>query len=311
MLKVGTSLGPYLVEAPLGAGGMGEVYRAMDTRLGRAVAVKVIAADLAGDPSLIHRFEREARAAGALNHPNLCSVFDVGLHDGTPFVVMELLEGESLHHRLRQGPLPLRKALEGAAQIARGLAAAHAKGMVHRDLKPANVFLTRDGRFKILDFGLAKLTRPDLTAAAKDDTVPLTRTMPGVLMGTIGYMAPEQVRGEDADSRSDVFALGAVLYEMLTGTRAFPGDTFPEIAYRILHDDPPRRPQPAGSGRPAWRRSSGTAWRRWPTSATRTPETWRFSSRCSPAAPMRPRRPAPGQRPVQARCRCGPAWRWC
>ena len=160
MLSAGTQLGPYKVVAPLGAGGMGEVYRARDTRLGREVAVKVIPAELARDPGRVARFEQEARAAAALSHPNICATYDIGTHEGAPYVVMELLEGESLRQRLSRGPLPARKAIEYAAQAAHGLAAAHEKGIVHRDLKPENLFVTRDGRVKVLDFGLAKLTRP-------------------------------------------------------------------------------------------------------------------------------------------------------
>ncbi len=160
MLAAGATLGPYKVLAPLGAGGMGEVYRAHDPRLAREVAIKVVRGDFAGDPERLRRFEQEARAAGALNHPNVCTIHDVGTHEGTPFVVMELLEGESLRAKLRAGPLPLRKAVDYAGQVARGLAAAHEKGIVHRDLKPENLFVTRDGRVKVLDFGLAKLTRP-------------------------------------------------------------------------------------------------------------------------------------------------------
>ncbi len=164
MLAAGTTLGPYKILAPLGAGGMGEVYYARDSRLRRDVALKVIPTELARDPERIKRFEQEARAAGALNHPNVCAILDIGTHEGSPFVVMELFEGESLRHRLGQGPVRVRKAIDYAAQVAHGLAAAHEKGIVHRDLKPENLFVTRDGRVKVLDFGLAKLTRPEVLA---------------------------------------------------------------------------------------------------------------------------------------------------
>jgi len=226
MLAPGTSLGPYQILAPLGSGGMGEVYRARDTRLGRDVALKVIPAELARDPNRIKRFELEARAAGALTHPNVCAIHDVGTHEGSPFVVMELLEGESLRQRITAGPIPARKAIDYAAQAAQGLAAAHDKGIVHRDLKPENLFVTKDGRVKVLDFGLAKLTRPEVldSAGEKPDSVAPTQT--GAILGTVGYMAPEQVRGQVADHRSDLFALGAILYELLTGKRAFHGASY-------------------------------------------------------------------------------------
>ena len=239
MLAEGTTLGRYKILAPLGAGGMGEVYRARDTRLGRDVAIKVIPAELARDPERIKRFEQEARAAGALNHPNICVIYDVGAHEGSPFVVMELLEGESLREELSAGPLAVRKAIDCAAQTAHGLAAAHEKGIVHRDLKPENLFLTRDGRVKILDFGLAKLPRPAGIASSESATVSLAMTETGAILGTAGYMAPEQVRGGPADPRSDLFALGAILYELLTGTRAFVGAGAVETLYLICHEPPP------------------------------------------------------------------------
>ena len=238
MLAAGTSLGPYQILTPLGAGGMGEVYRARDTRLGRDVAIKVIPAELARDPERIKRFEQEARAAGALNHPGVCTILDLGTHEGSPFVVMELLEGESLRSRLEAGPIPARKAIEYAAQAARGLAAAHEKGIVHRDLKPENLFLTKDGRVKVLDFGLAKLTRPEVLAPAGGKPISILATETGAILGTVGYMAPEQVRGQEADARSDLFALGAILYELLTGRRAFHGASYVETLHAILNEEP-------------------------------------------------------------------------
>jgi TolB-like protein len=237
-LAPATRLGPYEIVAPLGAGGMGEVYRARDSRLGREVAVKVLPAEVATDPERLRRFEQEARAASALSHPNILTLFDVGRHEATSYLVTELLEGESLRERLAHGTMPPRKAIALGVDAARGLAAAHAKGIVHRDLKPENLFLTADGGVKILDFGLAKLTLPESGGMAEATTIPgLTAT--GMVMGTAGYMAPEQVRGDAADARSDLFALGCVLYEVVAGRRAFAGDTAPETFSAILRDDPP------------------------------------------------------------------------
>jgi eukaryotic-like serine/threonine-protein kinase len=233
-LTSGTKLGPYEIQSPLGAGGMGEVYRARDTRLGRDVALKILPDSFAQDADRLHRFEQEARAVAALNHPNILALFDIGQHGGAPFLVSELIEGASLRDVLENGVLPQRKTIEYGVQIAHGLAAAHEKGIVHRDLKPENIFVTKDGRIKILDFGLAKLAQAD----AGSDDVTLTRTAAGVVMGTASYMAPEQVRGEAVDPRTDIFAFGAVLYEMLAGTRAFRRDTAAETMTAVLKDDP-------------------------------------------------------------------------
>src|SRR5229473_971853 len=242
-LASGTRLGPYEILAPIGAGGMGEVYRARDTRLGRDVALKILPESFSRETDRLHRFEQEARAVAALNHPNILAVFDIGQHNGSPFLVSELLEGESLRAVLDRGALPQRKTIEYGVQIAHGLAAAHEKGIVHRDLKPENVFVTKDGRIKILDFGLAKLAQ---TAGADSDEVTLTspHTVVGVVMGTASYMAPEQVRGEAADPRTDIFAFGAVLYEMLSGVRAFRRDTAAETMTAVLKDDPPELSDP-------------------------------------------------------------------
>ena len=239
-VPAGTRLGPYEILSPLGAGGMGEVYRAKDTRLGRHVAIKVLPPSFSQDAERLRRFEGEARAASLLNHPNITAVFDVGQHDGSPYVVSELLEGETLRSRLAAGPLAPRKATEYAIQIAQGLAAAHEKGIVHRDLKPENLFVTEDGRIKILDFGLAKLIQPD-AGTAPQTSVPTASlgTEPGVVMGTVGYMSPEQVKGQPADPRSDIFSFGAILYEMLSGRRAFRGDSAVETMSAILKEDPP------------------------------------------------------------------------
>jgi serine/threonine protein kinase len=233
----GTKLGPYEILASLGAGGMGEVYRARDTRLGRDVAIKVLPEALARDAERLRRFESEARAIAALNHPNILSIHDIGRHDGTPYLVSECLEGQTLRQELSGGALPLRRAVEYGTEIAQGLAAAHDKGIIHRDLKPENIFVSRDGRVKILDFGLAKLTRPE--AADQGATVESQPTSAGVVLGTAGYMSPEQVRGEPADARSDIFALGTILYEMLSGQRAFRRGTSAETMTAILKEDPP------------------------------------------------------------------------
>ena len=226
-LSAGTRLGVYEITAPIGAGGMGEVYRARDPRLGRDVAIKVLPSAFSADIDRLHRFEQEARAAAALNHPNILAVYDIGTDGGAPFIVSELLEGETLRERARGGPVAVRKATEYALQIARGLTAAHEKGITHRDLKPENVFVTRDNRVKILDFGLAKLTQdqPALATLSAAATVP-SPTHPGVVLGTVGYMAPEQVRGVPVDQRADLFAFGAILYELLSGVRAFPASRF-------------------------------------------------------------------------------------
>jgi len=238
-LAAGTKLGPYEIVASLGAGGMGEVYRARDPRLGREVAVKVLPAYFCRDPDRLRRFEQEARAAGALNHPNILAVYDVGTHDGAPYLVTELLEGSNLRDRLAGGALPARKAVELAVQIAHGLSAAHDKGMVHRDLKPENLFVCRDGRSKILDFGLAKLTAPEAGDATSTNLELQDETGKGVVLGTAGYMSPEQVRGEKADPRSDIFSFGVVLYELLSGQRAFAGRSAADRASAILKEDPP------------------------------------------------------------------------
>jgi hypothetical protein len=230
---------------------MGEVYRARDTRLGREVAVKVLPPAFASDPDRLRRFEQEARAAGRLEHPNILVIHDVGTHEGSPYLVTELLEGETLRARMAPGALPPRKAIDCALQIARGLAAAHERGLVHRDLKPENLFVLRDGRVKILDFGIAKLTRPEEGAAGASTRAAAPTaavdTDPGLVMGTAGYMAPEQVRGLPADHRADIFAFGAILYEMLSGRRAFRGDTSAETMTAILREEPPEL---SAAGRP-------------------------------------------------------------
>jgi serine/threonine protein kinase/tetratricopeptide (TPR) repeat protein len=233
----GTRLGPYEVVALLGAGGMGEVYQARDTRLGRDVAIKVLPAEFAADPDRLRRFEQEARAVAALNHPNILAIHDIGTHEGAPYIVTELLEGETLRHRLSGERLPWRRAVEIGAGVADGLAAAHARHLIHRDLKPENLFVTTDGHVKILDFGLVKLVRSPQEAAVAPTVADTTE--PGMIMGTVGYMSPEQVRGEPADARSDIFALGCVLYELLTSRRAFARATSAETLAAILSEPVP------------------------------------------------------------------------
>jgi eukaryotic-like serine/threonine-protein kinase len=237
-LTSGTKLGPYELLGTVGAGGMGEVYRARDRRLNRDVAIKVLPASFSRDSERLRRFEQEALATAALNHPNILAVYDVGTQeDGAPYIVSELLEGESLRERLKSGAVPLRKAIEYALQIARGLAAAHDKGILHRDLKPENMFITRDGRVKLLDFGLAKLAQP-VSESGMSQTQSL-QSEAGMVLGTVGYMSPEQVRGKQADARSDLFAFGAVLYELVSGKRAFHGETAADTISAILNRDPP------------------------------------------------------------------------
>jgi len=235
-------LGPYEIVAPLGAGGMGEVWKAKDSRLDRFVAVKVLPDHLAEQPEALARFEREAKAVAALNHPNILAIHDFTLHGDTAFVVMELLEGESLRERLQRGPIEFRKATELAIQIAQGLAAAHEKGIVHRDLKPDNLWVTHDGRLKILDFGLAKLTTAIRTTSnalqSTDALSPGYQTEGGVILGTLRYMSPEQVRGETVDARSDIFSFGVVWFEMLTGRKAFARDTAADTMAAILKEEP-------------------------------------------------------------------------
>jgi eukaryotic-like serine/threonine-protein kinase len=259
MLNPGTKLGPYEIIVPAGVGGMGEVYRARDTRLGREVAVKVLPETFACDRDRLRRFEQEARTVAALNHPNILAVYDIGEHQGSPYMVSELLEGETLREKMNAGAMAQRRALEYASQMTEGLAAAHDKGVVHRDLKPENVFVAKDGRVKVLDFGLAKLrvqsssiaavgqdfhaTSTGLGAAPAAEGltagVCVTTTTPGMVLGTAGYMSPEQVRGQEVDARTDIFAFGAILYEMLSGQRAFKAETSIETMNAILKEEPP------------------------------------------------------------------------
>jgi Tol biopolymer transport system component len=250
---VETQLGPYKIIALIGSGGMGEVYRARDTRLLRDVALKVLPASFTHDPERLRRFEQEARAVAALNHPNIVSVYDVGNAGGIHYIVSELLEGDTLRQRLLPTGMPARKATELAVQLANGLAAAHEQGIIHRDLKPENIFITRSGRLKILDFGLAKLRWPQALAETMDGAT-IAETNAGQVMGTAGYMSPEQVRGEAADHRSDIFSFGSILYEMLSGQRAFKRNTGAETMTAILNEDPPELAVSTGAIAPALER---------------------------------------------------------
>jgi serine/threonine protein kinase len=238
-LANGTRLGPYEIVAPLGAGGMGEVYRARDTRLDRTVAIKILPPHFADDLNRRQRFEREAKVVSSLNHPNICTLHDVGQQDGVDFIVMEYLEGESLAARLEKGPLPAPQVLQYGTQVASALDKAHRNGVTHRDLKPGNIILTKSGA-KLLDFGLAKAEPAASMGKTLTDATPrpLPMTKLGTIIGTVPYMSPEQLEGKEVDARSDIFSLRAVLYEMVTGNRAFQGQSEFSVASAILHKDP-------------------------------------------------------------------------
>src|SRR5215467_4600172 len=249
-LSCGAKLGPYEIQAPLGAGGMGEVYRATQSSLGRQVAIKVLASASASDPERLRRFEQEARSASALNHPNIISIYDVGRENGTSYIAMEFVDGRTLRELMNAGPLGIKKSLQIAAQVADGLAKAHSAGIVHRDLKPENVMVSRDGFVKILDFGLAKLMPGYLDSLSHSDSQTLTvaahGTHPGSVMGTAGYMSPEQARGDELDYRTDIFSFGSMLYEMVTGKPPFKAASSAQTLAAIIEDDPP----PIGEANP-------------------------------------------------------------
>ncbi len=250
-LTAGTRLGPYEILAPLGAGGMGEVYRARDKKLDRDVAIKVLPESVAADPDMLARFEREAKAVAALSHPNILAIHDFGTHEGTAYAVMELLEGETLRGKLDSGPIQQKQAVDYALQVARGLSAAHEKGIVHRDLKPENLFVTKDGHLKILDFGLAKKVEAVSPEEVTSTPTASRHTEPGVVMGTVGYMSPEQVKGLPLDHRSDIFSFGAILYELLSGKNAFRRGTNAETMAAIMRDEPPELTQSGRNISPA------------------------------------------------------------
>src|SRR5262245_2433492 len=245
-LATGQRLGGFEILGPLGAGGMGEVYRARDTRLGREVALKVLPESLAADKSRLSRFEQEARAASALNHPNIVSIFEIGREGETTFIAMELVDGKTLRELCASGPMAVKKALSVAAQVSEGLAKSHAAGIVHRDLKPENVMVSKDGFVKILDFGLAKLAEPDSDQVSAMPTLAKPQTTAGTVLGTVAYMSPEQASGEPVDYRSDQFSLGSILYEISTGKRAFQRKTAAETMSAIIREEP----EPAGKLRP-------------------------------------------------------------
>jgi eukaryotic-like serine/threonine-protein kinase len=242
-LRTGSRLGPYEVDGLIASGGMGDVYRACDTRLNRKVALKVLAPSVTTDAERLARFAQEARTTALLNHPNIVAIYDVGADNGVPFVVSELLRGETLRARLKDGALPVGVSVSYAVEVARGLTAAHYLGVVHRDLKPENIFITEDERVKILDFGLAKCRNETLGIPQQDSSV---STQPGTLLGTVGYMSPEQVRGVSTDERSDIFSLGVILHEMISGNAPFHGDSAIETLHAILKDDAPVLPDREG-----------------------------------------------------------------
>jgi serine/threonine protein kinase len=265
-LAAGTTLGPYRVIAPLGAGGMGEVYRAQDPRLGRDVAIKVLPADVSADPEVRARFEREARTISQLNHPHICTLFDVGHQGGIDYLVMELLEGETLAHRLDRGALPVPEVLALGRQVSEALERAHRAGVVHRDLKPGNVMLTRNGA-KLMDFGLARpaTSAPAPGAMTQSPTVSRPLTAEGTIVGTFQYMAPEQLEGNEADERSDLWAFGCVLYEMATGKRAFEGKSQASLITSIMGSQPAPASQVAPLSPPAFDRVVAQCLARIPT----------------------------------------------
>jgi len=290
-VPTGTRLGPYEIHSPLGAGGMGEVYRARDTALGRDVALKILHPGAVQDADRLRRFRQEAQAAAALNHPNIMAIHFVGEQDGAPYIVSELLEGESLRESLRVGAIPLRKCMDYALQIAEGLAAAHEKGVIHRDLKPENIFITKTGRVKILDFGLAKLTRLEEMASDAGSLTLTQGSTPGIILGTVGYMSPEQVRGNSLDSRSDIFSFGVILYEMLSGKNFFLRGTTADTLSAILKDDAPELVQSVQGISPALDRVVRRCIEKNPQIAFNPSAIWVLPSRQSrEVVHLRPRR---------------------
>src|SRR5436190_14529559 len=253
-LSAGTRLGRYEIHSQIGAGGMGEVYRAYDPKMNREIAIKILPAAFSADKERLARFEQEAQAAGSLNHPNILAIYHIDTHDGSPYIVAELLEGETLRERMGGMALAQRRAIGYGLEIANGLAAAHAKGIVHRDLKPDNIFITKDERVKLLDFGIAKLIQADVSQSQTDIPTRRVNTGPGIVIGTAGYMSPEQARGQAVDHRSDIFSFGSILYEMLSGRRAFHGESAADTMSAILKEDPPELSQTNQNVAPALER---------------------------------------------------------
>ncbi len=298
-ISAGSRFGPYEVLSPLGAGGMGEVYRARDVRLGREVALKVLPEEVSADRDRLARFEQEARSASALNHPNIVTIHDIGQSGTVSYIAMELVDGQTLREIVAEGAMPLRRILSIAPQVAEGLAKAHAAGIVHRDLKPENVMVSRDGYVKILDFGLSKLAAPESGEVSAMPTLARPETHPGTVLGTVAYMSPEQASGRTVDYRSDQFSLGSILYEMAAGKKAFESNTAAETMSTIIRDDPEPLSRSTRRCRRRCAGSSSGAWPRTPRSGTPRPGTSRATSPdCATTFPRPRARPRAFPRPA-------------
>ncbi len=293
-LSTGAKLGPYEIGAPIGAGGMGQVYKAVDSRLGRQVAIKVLPPEFSADPERLSRFEQEARAAAALNHPHIAAVYDIGVHGHTQYIVQEYLDGATLRARLTERrDRPITEWLSIAAEIASALATAHHTGIVHRDIKPENIMVSPDGRAKVLDFGVAKLIEPGGACAVDANSPTALGTMAGMVMGTVGYLAPEQAAGLPVDRRADIFSLGCILYEMAAGERPFGGRSAAEMIAHVLPTSLARWPRSSRTRRWSSSASSGSAWRKIRRAAISTPMTWRWISAIWQRGRCQFRRPRP------------------